>query len=369
MVKVKLFCMQKDEEDILEEWILYHSHLFGIENLYMIDNLSQQPSIDILKKYERQGMHLSVQNDYSKKGDYLYDLIKSTGDTYDFAIPMDIDEFIGVVDLKNMSHEYYSRLVRECLSMDQSYYTTKYPQVLTEAKTQQGIFEHFVKKGFHMKWEVCPPEKYKQSIEADEMDAFLKKNEALILKNYPSTTISCDKAQILEHFEKLYTSQPYGRYSFLYYLTSRSSEMDYERPLHDIRTFDLIDYEKFDGKSNLNKKFFDPKRLTSLDHGNHHGKVEGLSPNQYINTPFVLLHYHNRGVRKLIEKCKNDMRGLGLVKDINDQAELKEKIRHKVIGSHNIQTYLTYLTSGPGALCVFDDEGVQIDALSKQLKN
>jgi hypothetical protein len=354
--------MQKNEDDILEEWILYHSYLFGMDNLYIIDNLSNHASITILKKYEQLGLHLSVQTDYAKKGEYLLELIKQTQNDCDLAIPLDIDEFIAFVDLNNMSKDFVTRLTTSCLSLDHQYYVTRYPQIQSEAKTPQAVFEHFVKKGFNMNWVCCA--KYKTNISQEERDTFIKKHSDMLLKHFPKETISCDKNQIQHYLEKL---PKFGRYSFLYYLTSRNAEIDYGDPLREIQTFDLIDYEFTDGKSNLNKKFFDPKKLTYLDHGNHHGKIEGLSQTQYQNTQLVLFHFHSRGVRKLIDKCKNDIKGLGIVKDLHNTRELKEKIKQQVIGSHNIQTYLTYLTAGPGALCVFDDEGITINHLTKKL--
>jgi hypothetical protein len=355
--------MQKNEDDILEEWILYHSYLFGLDNLYIVDNLSTQKSVDILKKYEKRGLHVTVQNDYSKKGEYLFELIKQTQNDCDLAIPLDIDEFVAVVDVNNLSSGFSNRLATACLSMDYHYYVTRYPQIQTEAKTQKEIFEHFFKKGFHMDWICCP--QYKTTLRKEEKEVFIKKHADMILKYYPQETISCDRQQLFQHLEQL---PKFPRYSFLYYLTSRNSEIDYRDPIQEICTFDLVDYELADGKSNLNKKFFDPKKLNFLDHGNHHGKIEGLSQTQYLNTHLVLFHYHCRGVRKLIEKCKNDIKGLGLVKDINNIRELKEKIKQQVCGAHNIQTYLTYLTTGPGALRVCDDEGITIDNLSRKIK-
>jgi hypothetical protein len=105
-----------------------------------------------------------------------------------------------------------------------------------------------------------------------------------------------------------------------------------------------------------------------LDHGNHHGKVKGLEIHQYIESQLVLFHYHHRGVRKLIDKCKNDIHGLGYVKDLSNQQELRKCLDRRVIGSHNIETYLTFLTSGPGALLILDRSGIDLPQLSRRIK-
>lgn len=364
MVKVKIFCMQKDEEDILEEWILYHAHLFGMGNIYIIDNFSQEPSLNILRKYESKGLYWYQQPDYTKKGDYLYELIKKTKDECDLAIPLDIDEFIGFVDIEHMTPDFSRGLAQRFLSLQTNYYTTRYPQVKTEAKTLAEIREHYLKKGFHLNWVPCPEEQLKD-VSDEDVTGFLKQYRDTILKHYPTATVSCNREKILSYLERL---PKYDRYAFLYYLTSRNMEIDYTDPINEIQTFDLIDYETSDGKANYNKKFFNPRKLLFLDHGNHHGRVDGLSQNQYYNTQLVLFHYHHRGVRKLIEKCKNDILGLGFVKDLGNTKDLQDKVKKQVRGSHNIETYLTYRTIGPGALCVYDDEGYEIGCLAEVIK-
>lgn len=365
MVRVCVYCMQKNEEDILESWILYHSYLFGMTNIYIIDNFSNKTSLDILHKYEQKGLHVSQQPDYALKGVYLYELIKQTQELCDLAIPLDLDEFVAMVDLNNMVESRKIKLASACMSFNHQYYVTKYPQVLTEAHNPTESFHHFITKGYSFGWDGCAPDELKTVGQID-VDTFFKQNGTVILKHYPHETLSCNKDLISQHLNSL---PKYGRYSFLYYLTSRSNTMRHNDPIIEIKQFDLVDYEHYDGKLNLNKKFFDPHKLNYLDHGNHHGKVEGLSPNQYINSQLVLLHYHNRGVKKLIEKCKNDIIGLHIINNINDQRELNEKIKQNVTGAHNIKTYLTYLTSGPGSLMVYGDDGFNINQLSIKMLN
>ena len=320
MVRVKVFCMQKDEEDILEDWIRYHAYLFGLENLHIIDNFSKEPSLCILRKYAKKGLDWYQQPDYSKKGDYLFELIQKTKNDCDLAIPLDIDEFVGFIDVANIQPSYALDLARRFLSLKMDHYLSLYPQVKTEAKTLNEIHHHYLTKGYHLRWSSCPDDQLKSVNDAD-LSSFLRKYRDVLLKNHPSALISCNREHIIEYLEQL---AKHDRYAFLYYLTSRNMEIDYSDPIDQITTFDLIDYETTDGKANYNKKFFNPKKLLSLDHGNHHGRVDGLPQNQYYNTQLVLFHYHHRGVRKLIEKCKNDIHGLGIVKDLENIKELRE---------------------------------------------
>ena len=54
---IKLFTMVKDEVDIIEDWILYHGTLFGFENLYIVDNMSNDGTYEVIQKYEKNGVH------------------------------------------------------------------------------------------------------------------------------------------------------------------------------------------------------------------------------------------------------------------------------------------------------------------------
>ncbi|WP_158967024.1 glycosyltransferase family 2 protein [Paraglaciecola sp. L3A3] len=104
-VKLKLaaLMMQKNETELLEKWIIYHADLFGIDNLYIFDNGSDdKQTIEILRHWESQGIrviweYLSKQ-DFESKGTILGDRIKmlETSHHYDCFIPLDCDEFLAV---------------------------------------------------------------------------------------------------------------------------------------------------------------------------------------------------------------------------------------------------------------------------------
>jgi hypothetical protein len=82
------------------------------------------------------------------------------------------------------------------------------------------------------------------------------------------------------------------------------------------------------------------------------------------------MHFHNRGVRNLIQKCRRDIFGLKLlnqIDDINNIELLKSKIGKQVIGSHNILTYVQYLQYGPSSLCVYDDECIKIENFGNKI--
>ena len=116
---VKLATMQRDETLLLEPWLRYHGYLFGFENLYVHDNGSEDPAVlATLGRYERLGVTVAYGprdgRDFDDKGTLLAEVIRrwDSGARYDFAFPIDCDEFIalrerGAVSCRrNAIHEY-----------------------------------------------------------------------------------------------------------------------------------------------------------------------------------------------------------------------------------------------------------------------
>lgn len=100
---VKLAMMQRDETLLLEPWLTYHGYMFGFENLYVHDNGSQEPAVlETLARYERIGVTVAYGprdgSDFDAKGTLLADVIRKwdAGPQYDFAFPIDCDEFIAL---------------------------------------------------------------------------------------------------------------------------------------------------------------------------------------------------------------------------------------------------------------------------------
>lgn len=92
MVKIVIFTMVKNEDDIIREWIEYHGKIFGYNNLYIIDNNSDDNTFEICKEYTGKGLFLKQEDDYLKKGEYTTCYSKNTN--CDIFIPLDIDEFL-----------------------------------------------------------------------------------------------------------------------------------------------------------------------------------------------------------------------------------------------------------------------------------
>ena len=57
-MSIKLFTMVKNENDIIEYWIKYHGKLFGYSNLYIVDNMSNDGTYEIIEFYQNYGVNL-----------------------------------------------------------------------------------------------------------------------------------------------------------------------------------------------------------------------------------------------------------------------------------------------------------------------
>lgn len=102
-MKVAVLMMQKDEYRLLEPWILHHAELFGLENLYVYDNGStDQRCTAVLEKYSQKGLHVvydrNTFDDFNTRHIYFVDKYEELKNAhgYDFMMPLDCDEFVGV---------------------------------------------------------------------------------------------------------------------------------------------------------------------------------------------------------------------------------------------------------------------------------
>ena len=101
-MKIACLMMQKNEGALLKFWFDYHADVFGLENLFIFDNGSDDLiTVNILKEIELRGGNVnydySSKNDFEIKGPIISSKIKSFSlKEYDFYFPLDCDEFIGV---------------------------------------------------------------------------------------------------------------------------------------------------------------------------------------------------------------------------------------------------------------------------------
>jgi hypothetical protein len=104
-MNIAILMMQKNEDELLNKWVSYHSYLVGSSNLFIYDNGSTNKQvIDQLKDYEKKEVNVFWDNnkktDYEQRGTVFYEKIKELDKEgiYDFYMLVDCDEFLGVVD-------------------------------------------------------------------------------------------------------------------------------------------------------------------------------------------------------------------------------------------------------------------------------
>jgi hypothetical protein len=95
--------MQKNEDLLLEPWIEYHAHLFGLQNLFVFDNGSASGvTIAVLLRFEALGLNVirsfNTASDFDRKGEIIGNAIAAfrSERIYDAVFPLDCDEFVAV---------------------------------------------------------------------------------------------------------------------------------------------------------------------------------------------------------------------------------------------------------------------------------
>lgn len=124
--------MIRNEADILPYWLKYYSGLFGVENIAIIDNVSDDPvTLKILDEWRDLGLTvIKYDGQFYQKGDVIADLFHKRFPYAKIAIPVDADEFLmPYVDGKptpnkrmtfSILQSFYASKVG-CLSLEQNY--------------------------------------------------------------------------------------------------------------------------------------------------------------------------------------------------------------------------------------------------------
>ena len=153
---VKIFSMVKNESDIVKDWVLYHSQLVGIQNIYVLDNMSTDATFNILTAMK---VNCSRVADYRMKGEYTTSFLKSHKN--ELIIPLDMDEFLVLYDpaTKTISTEKISETlarlpVRPVYKMPyiHTHCSKEYVRATFECETgSYGDYGNCAKSFFHTK--------------------------------------------------------------------------------------------------------------------------------------------------------------------------------------------------------------------------
>jgi len=103
MELAKIFCVTRDEYDMIEDFILYYGHFFGYNNIIVIDNNSINPIVlDVYKKYSSLGVTIVNTPDYTadSQGKAFTKFMRQYAPQCKWLIGLDTDEFMAPLDEK-----------------------------------------------------------------------------------------------------------------------------------------------------------------------------------------------------------------------------------------------------------------------------
>jgi hypothetical protein len=111
----KVFCLTKNEYDLIEDFIIFYASIFGYENIIIIDNGSDLKDVEsIYETYKKKGVIIEVDNrSMSDMNTIIYDTIQKYKDETQFIIPVDTDEFIYLLNQDTFNIETVQTYLEE----------------------------------------------------------------------------------------------------------------------------------------------------------------------------------------------------------------------------------------------------------------
>ena len=283
--------MTKNEKELIEDWIIYHTHLFGIDNIHILDGSDDE---EVLKVYERfiiKGLNVRFSEaNLNTLSTELTDLMHEHKGTGNFLIKLDTDEFLAFTDEADMRpHSYRSKKFRE----------------------------EFLRKY--------------------DGNAVLKTSGIL---DYVYDLYFRSKNVHLRGIENFFTELPVTGQRYKASLTMWSIPNDgYScRPCYDILRFTSPQFTHL-------KSFFHSDSFISVDLGCH----AGVSTNNigYIDTGLTIIHYHSTSVEDTMRRARQALRSHSYILETDSLDEELKKLSalegKKISSFHKINQYLEYL--------------------------
>jgi hypothetical protein len=121
----KVFCVTKDEYDLIEDFIIYYGEIFGYNNVIIIDNMSTNEHVlQVYERYKPKGVTVTQWESYEKgeQGRAFTTVMNTYKDTCEFLIGLDTDEIMvlrSVVEKNKPVHrsdlvDFLKRLPLDC---------------------------------------------------------------------------------------------------------------------------------------------------------------------------------------------------------------------------------------------------------------
>lgn len=103
---MKIVLMTRDEWPLLQSWVLYHAHVFGGENIYVLDgSIEQQEAVSFLAAAQcKLGVNVfRTSAGLNTLQGVIVELLQSLALSSDFFTKLDTDEFLGMAMLSRAS--------------------------------------------------------------------------------------------------------------------------------------------------------------------------------------------------------------------------------------------------------------------------
>lgn len=293
MAKLKIFLMTRNDLIFIEEWIIYHGYLFGLENLYIVDGSDDPEVLAVYDFYKVHGLnvHYSSSGLNELAGEITELMHQHKGDD-SFLIKMDTDEFLA--------------------------YT--YPAVLKQrfsVKALKGVIRRVLHalKGKAVdqdirNYDLCVPDIHDMKV--DCFDSFLEK--------LPVTA---------------------GIYKANYTVLNIPSHKDVTRGVLDVIDFGNVHATDF-------KSFFHSNGFRGVDLGGHRGRAR--NDKKLTLTGLVIIHYAYPTREIYAKRAKNVLISHGFLEATDSLIEQEQKLdllksQGETLSQHKILWYLDYLVS------------------------
>ncbi|WP_109313747.1 glycosyltransferase family 2 protein [Ruegeria sp. AU67] len=293
MSKLKIFLMTKNEGELIKDWILYHAHLFGIENIHILDGSDDEQVLQVYELYKQKGLNVHHSNsgldDLAIELTQLMHAHKGTGN---FLIKLDTDEFLAVASPAEL------RPRSPKLDAFRKAFIEKYDgkSILKVTGALDKLFEQWFRR---------------KRISLDGIEAF---------------------------FDRLpVTGQ---RYKASFTMWSMPVEAFSQRPCVDVLEFTPSQFTHL-------KSFFHSESFVSVDLGCHVGS--STDNEGFIDTGLTVIHYHSTSVEDSMRRARQVLRSHGYIDQGASSAQEIEKLSRlegQLISSwHKIDQYLKFLRS------------------------
>ena len=284
---LKIFLLTKNEEELIEDWIRYHGHLFGFENLNIIDGSDNRKVLDIYEKYRQKGLNVYFSKaNLNEITNVLNEQMHKYKGEDNFLIKLDTDEFLA----------YTSPFIFKPRRLDRRFW-----QKYLGRKTGDYITNKY-------------------------MD-FLYGNKQL--KN--------------DEFKEIFKNLPITgqRYSVSFTAFSIPTNNDVQRPCCEITSFTPMQFTSY-------KSFFHSQSFHSIDLGGHLGKTNNNKG--VIYTGLAVIHYHAISLMDSLRKTRQVLISHRYIEEGDSLDRCKEKLlKIKKSGVktsyHKVNLYLAYIDS------------------------